>query len=131
MSEQTKSVKVLVSLHQPEQTNLKNYIIGFIASLALTLIAYFITQYHTSGGRTLLFWALSVLALSQFLIQLFFFLHVGREFPPRYKLMITSFMILVVLILVGGSLWIMHSLDGRVMPTTQQMIKYMNSQDNL
>ncbi len=131
MSNVAKMSKTLVSEHQPEQAKFKSYIIGFIASLALTMSAYFITYYHVSGGRALLFGALSVLALSQFLIQLFFFLHVGREFPPRYKLMITSFMILVVLILVGGSLWIMHSLNGRVMPSTNQMVKYMNSQDNL
>ncbi|MCL4357316.1 cytochrome C oxidase subunit IV family protein [Patescibacteria group bacterium] len=74
---------------------------------------------------------LAVLTLIQFLVQLFFFLHVGREFSPRFKLMMTTFMILVVIILVGGSLWIMHSLNGRVMPSTKQKEQYMNAQDNL
>ncbi len=120
---------VLISEHQPP-AKFKHYVIGFVSSLILTISAYLITVNH-AGNKWLLFIILAVLALTQFIVQLFFFLHVGREFPPRFKLMLTAFMILVVLILVGGSLWIMFNLNGRVMPSTRQMEKYMNSQDNL
>ena len=121
---------VLVSPQAQHPALFKHYVIGFVGSLVLTLSAYFLTVHHV-GNRNLLFAILAVLAFSQFILQLFYFLHVGREFPPKFKLMLTAFMILVVTILVGGSLWIMFSLNGRVMPSQQQMVKYMNSQDNL
>ncbi len=121
---------LVAASHESEPSRLKHYVIGFISSLVLTLCAYLITYYH-AGNRGLLLGLLAVLALIQFLVQLFFFLHVGREFSPRFKLMMTTFMILVVIILVGGSLWIMHSLNGRVMPSTKQKEQYMNAQDNL
>ncbi|MGH7233987.1 MAG: cytochrome o ubiquinol oxidase subunit IV [Candidatus Saccharimonadales bacterium] len=109
---------------------LKHYVIGFVASLILTLSAYLITVNH-AGNKWLLFMILAALAFAQFIVQLFYFLHVGREFPPRLKLLLTCFMVLVVTILVGGSLWIMFNLNNRVMPSTTQMERYMNSQDNL
>ena len=123
-------VEVLVSEHQPDDARFKHYVIGFIGSLVLTLCAYLLTYYHVAG-RNLLFFLLAGLALTQFTVQLFFFLHVGKEFSPKYKLMMTGFMLLVVIILVGGSLWMMFNLNSRVMPSTKQMERYMNSQSNL
>ena len=120
----------LVSQHEPDTATLKNYVIGFISSIALTLAAYFLTYYH-AAGRGMLFFLLGLLALTQFVVQLIYFLHVGKEFSPKYKLMVTGFMILVVVIVVGGSLWIMFNLNRRVMPNVKQMQQYMNQQDNL
>lgn len=73
---------------------------------------------------------LAVLALSQFVLQLVYFLHVGKEFSPRLKLLVTIFMVMIVFILVAGSIWIMNNLNGRMM-THSNMVKYMNSQDGL
>ena len=124
------NIDILVSQHQPENATLKNYVIVFVSSIVLTMSAYLLTYYH-AGGRSLLFGLLAVLALIQFSVQLIFFLHVGKEFSPRLKLIVTLFMILVVLIIVGGSLWIMYNLNHRVMPSTKQMVQYMNREDNL
>ncbi len=122
--------EALVEVQEERPVLLKHYIIGFISSLILTLVAYIITINHVAD-RNILFIILALLALGQFLLQMFYFLHVGREFSPKFKLLMASFMSLVVIILVGGSLWIMFNLDGRVMPTQSQMVKYMNSQNSL
>jgi cytochrome o ubiquinol oxidase subunit IV len=58
-----------------------------------------------------------------------FFLHLGRETRPRWKLAVFLFMLGVILILVFGSLWIMTNLNYRMMP--KQMVQYMNSQAGL
>ncbi len=126
----SENIDILVSQHQPENATLKNYVIGFVSSIVLTMSAYLLAYYH-AGGRGLLFGLLAVLALIQFSVQLIFFLHVGKEFSPRLKLIVTLFMMLVVLIIVGGSLWIMYNLNHRVMPSTKQMVQYMNREDNL
>jgi cytochrome o ubiquinol oxidase operon protein cyoD len=125
------SYDVLVSAHQPENVSLRGYVIGFIASIILTLSAYLLTR-HGGMSKGVLVVLLSGLAFSQFIVQLIYFLHIGKEFAPRLKLMMLAFMLTVVIILVGGSLWIMNNLSHRMnMPSVQQMTNYMKSQDNL
>jgi heme/copper-type cytochrome/quinol oxidase subunit 4 len=45
------------------------------------------------------------------MVQLFFFLHIGRESKPRLNAAAFLFATLVVTILVAGSLWIMDNLN--------------------
>ncbi len=131
MKSQTRTVAadVMVSLHQPEEATLKKYVIGFTGSLVLTFGAYLLTQYGALSKPVMII-VLAILALSQFVLQLIYFLHVGKEFSPRLKLLVTIFMVLIVFILVAGSIWIMDNLKGRMM-SQSNMVKYMNSQNGL
>jgi cytochrome o ubiquinol oxidase operon protein cyoD len=110
----------------------RSYIIGFVSSLALTLTAYILAEAHLNHGaltHRAILTVIAGLAVVQFIVQLLFFLHLGRERRPRWKFLVFWGMLLVVGILVIGSLWIMHSLNYRMTP--EQMLKYMNSQDGL
>lgn len=127
--ERHEAIDVLVSRHQPESVTLSGYIIGFSSSLVLTLSAYFIASYHLLT-KPLMIALLAVLALMQFVVQLIYFLHVGKEFSPRLKLIVMLFMIVIVFIIAGGSIWIMNNIDNRMMGT-KQMVHYMQNQDNL
>lgn len=91
------------------QPRIKTYVIGFILSLALTLCAYLMVANHTLKSGLL--GAVVVLAILQLFIQLIFFLHLGQESKPRWNLTVFGFMLIVLLILVGGSLWIMTHLN--------------------
>ncbi len=122
-------VDILVSTHQPEQVTLRGYVIGFGGSIVMTITAYLFARYGMLN-KPVMVALLAFLALAQFTLQLVYFLHLGREFSPRLKLLVTVFMMIIVFILVGGSIWIMNNLDGRMMGT-KVMIKYMNSQDGL
>ena len=122
-------VDILVSIHQPEQVTLKGYVIGFGGSIVLTMTAYLFARYGLLN-KPIMIALLSFLALAQFTLQMVYFLHLGREFSPRLKLLVTIFMMIIVFILVGGSIWIMNNLNGRVM-STKYMVKYMNSQNGL
>lgn len=101
------------------------YMIGFIASLLLTVISFSLAYTKFLSGSTLVY-ALVLLALMQAIVQLLFFLHLGQEAKPRWETLIFGFMVLTLLIIVVGSLWIMHDLDDRVM---SDMPKEMTSHD--
>jgi cytochrome o ubiquinol oxidase operon protein cyoD len=107
----------------------KSYVRGYVASLCLTLTAYLLVAHHALSTKWMLVALVIGLALTQFLVQLVFFLHLGKETKPRWKLVVFLFMIMVVCILVFGSLWIMNNLNYRMTPA--QVNQYMNSQDNL
>lgn len=110
-------------------SSIKSYIIGFVLSVVLTLGAYFaVTEEWLSG--TALIALIMGLASLQFIVQLFFFLHLGSESKPRWKLAAFLFMFLVLVIIVGGSLWIMANLNYNMMMTPEQMDEYMLKQSN-
>lgn len=95
---------------------MKSYIIGFVSSLFLTLIVFGLVMQHVETrhvaiGHEVLVPAIIILAITQLIVQLVCFLHLGRESKPRYNLTVFAFMLLVVVLLVGGSLWIMTNLD--------------------
>jgi cytochrome o ubiquinol oxidase operon protein cyoD len=72
-----------------------------------------------------------ILAILQMLIQLFLFLHLGSEGKPHWNSLLFLFMLIVVGIIVGGSLWIMKDLNSRTMPSGEEMNRYMLKQEAL
>ena len=106
---------------------IKKYTVGFVLSLLLTAAAYLLTV-NSSAGIWLLV-GLGVLALVQMIVQLQFFLHLGEETKPRYKLVTFVFMSVILLIIVVGSIWIMQNLDYNMMHMTpNEKTQYMLTQ---
>src|SRR5687767_10328148 len=92
-----------------------SYVIGFVVSVVLTLTAYFAAVGRLMPVRMTVA-IITGLALVQLAVQLRLFLHLGQEAKPRWNLVAFGFMVLVVAILVGGSLWIMNNLNYHMMP---------------
>jgi cytochrome o ubiquinol oxidase operon protein cyoD len=93
---------------------IKAYLIGFGSSLALTLASFSLVLARPFASPVLVV-ALVLLALTQAIIQIIFFLHVGEEEKPRWESLIFYFMVLVLAIVVFGTLWIMYNLNDRTM----------------
>jgi cytochrome o ubiquinol oxidase operon protein cyoD len=108
--------------------NMANYVVGFCLSVVLTIVAFLlVTQEVVSGGMGL--FIIGSLAILQFTVQVLCFLHLGGETKPRHKQLAFAFMLGVVLILVGGSLWIMNNLDYHM--SSHKLNEYLNEQDSL
>lgn len=106
--------------------SVRSYTAGFISAVTLTLIAFVIAGKHAVHGNRLISMLLG-LAIVQFVLQLVFFLHIGKESKPRWKQLVLLLMIVFVLILVLGSIWVMYSLNYRMSP--EQINIYMLKQD--
>jgi cytochrome o ubiquinol oxidase operon protein cyoD len=124
----SKQPSVVVAQHNADRGTLSSYVTGYIFSIYLTVTAYLVVYNHLFSHLTLTILIIG-LAFVQFIVQIVFFMHLGRETKPRWKLAVMLFMIMVVLILVGGSLWIMSNLNVRMTP--QQENNYMNNQQGL
>ena len=83
---------------------------GFILSVILTVGAYVGVTFHVLSGASLLFLVLGLGSL-QALIQMICFFHLGIEKKPQWQLLTFLFMIVILLVVVGGSLWIMYNLN--------------------
>lgn len=104
----------LTEIQKEWHGTLRSYVIGFLASLLLTAVAFILVAARALAGRPLMF-TIAALGMAQALIQLIFFLHVGQESKPRWEMVVFLFMVLVLFIIVTGSLWIMFDLDNRMM----------------
>lgn len=103
------------------------YSMGFVMSLILTVIAFSLAVWG-EGGMSMLF-LLGVLAIGQLVVQLEFFLHLGSENKPRYRIVAFWFMTITLLIVIVGSIWIMTDLNQRMMHfTPEQKRDYMQIQ---
>jgi cytochrome o ubiquinol oxidase operon protein cyoD len=106
-----------------------SYCIGFGTAAVLTLIAYALVTNHWLAGGALIT-AIMGLAAVQLMVQLVFFLHFGRGGRSRLDLAALFFMLLILVIIVGGSLWIMDNLNYNMQMTPEQMDTYMQSEGN-
>jgi cytochrome o ubiquinol oxidase operon protein cyoD len=102
--------RAVISRHDAAPGNFKSYTWGFGLSLVLTVVAYVLTVKGLLSGWGLIY-TLAGLAIAQLFVQLWFFLHLGRESKPRWNLAVLVFAAGVVFIVVFGSLWIMKNLD--------------------
>ena len=105
-----------VDFNEASQGRIRTYLIGYVLSLGLTGTAFWLVHKHVATDHafptdTFMFWALSALALTQLFVQLVFFLHLDRESKPRWNNVVLGFAAIVVVILVGGSIWIMTNLN--------------------
>lgn len=86
------------------------YLVGFVLAAALTAVSFLLT-------RTTLVWApsipvaLSVLAVAQIGVHIVFFLHMTSGPDNVNNLMALAFGLLIVLLVVLGSIWIIHHLN--------------------
>ncbi len=122
-------MKPVISEHETAHPlSLVRYVVGFVGCVVLTLTAYLLVT-RSTWPQGAIVGTLALLALLQFIIQMVLFLHVTEERGSHWKLVTMGLMLSVVLILVGGSIWIMNNLNYRMTP--QQIDQYMRSQDSL
>lgn len=112
---------IIVSHHKVQHGTVKSYSIGFLYSIGLTIVAYDLVVGHFFSKTTTIV-AILILAVLQLFVQLFFFLHLGKEAKPRWNTLAFIFMMVILLIVVVGSLWIMANLNYHSM-TPQEIIK--------
>lgn len=106
---------------------LKNYLIGGLGALALTLSSFILIMNHVVsglvGGAIIL-----CLAAAQAIVQLYLFLHLGEEKKPYWKNFSFLFTILTVGIIIGGSVWVVSRMNYHMMLTPDQVTQYMQKQ---
>jgi cytochrome o ubiquinol oxidase operon protein cyoD len=72
--------------------------------------------------------ALVVLAIAQIGVHLVFFLHLTTAPDNTNNVLALAFGVLIVVLIIGGSLWIMARLNSRMMPAETPMSQSMPMQ---
>jgi cytochrome o ubiquinol oxidase operon protein cyoD len=103
---------------QHEHTTMEAYVIGFALSLVMTFIPYYMVAHQIVSGNALLITILSF-AIAQMIVQITFFLHLGRGPKPRWNLYFFIATVGIILVVVGGSIVIINNLHHNKMPSDQ------------
>ncbi|MBR0800288.1 cytochrome o ubiquinol oxidase subunit IV [Bradyrhizobium jicamae] len=102
------------------RTRILGYVVGLGLAVVLTVTSFFI-------AGTDLVWqpsipvAIIVLAIAQMGVHLVFFLHITTGPDNTNNVMALAFGVLIVVLVIGGSLWIMANLNQNMMPMDQIM----------
>lgn len=101
-----------------EHGTMQSYVIGFILSLVFTFIPYYLVVNHTVSGTALLATIIGF-AVLQMVIQITFFLHLGRGPKPNWNLFFFAATVGIILVVVGGSIMIINNLHYNMLPDDQ------------
>lgn len=86
--------------------SIKSYVIGFVLSIILTILPLVVVMNDLMGKTATVVFIL-VMAVLQFIVQLFFFMHIRDDAKPHYNVMALVFGLVILLTIVAGSIWIM------------------------
>ena len=107
-----------------EEVRIGPRLLGYVTGLGLAILLT-ATSFFIAG--TDLVWqpsipvAIVVLAIAQMGVHLVFFLHITTGPDNTNNVMALAFGVLIVVLVVGGSLWIMSNLNHNMMPMDQIM----------
>ena len=94
--------------------SLKSYLTGFVLSLILTAIPFALVMSGTWSSAATIAGIFSA-GLVQILVHLHYFLHLDTSSAARWNVLAMIFTLLIMVLFVGGTLWIMYSLYHRMM----------------
>src|SRR2546430_11779571 len=96
------------------------YTIGLALAVILTVASFWVANMSLlwTPGIPL---GLVVLAIAQMGVHLVFFLHITTGPDNTNNVLALAFGVLIVLLVIGGSLWIMANLNHNMMPMDQIM----------
>ena len=102
--------------------SVKSYMIGFVLSVILTAIPFGlvmdVNHYGFTAGTVLA--AILLLAVVQVFVHVVYFLHMDRSAEQRWNVVAFAFTVMILVIVVSGSVWIMHNATGNMEHAMQQ-----------
>ena len=94
--------------------SLKSYLTGFVLSLILTAIPFALVMSGALSSTAILAGIFSA-GIVQILVHLHYFLHLDTSSAARWNMLAMIFTLLIMILFVGGSIWIMYDLNYRMM----------------
>ena len=99
------------SRHSPTRSG---YLTGLVLAVLLTAIPFGLVVFDLLSPVPALV-AIAIAAIIQILVHLRYFLHLSLMFTARDNFVALFFAAFLILVMVGGSLWIMFDLHNRMM----------------
>ncbi|HEY0212919.1 MAG TPA: cytochrome o ubiquinol oxidase subunit IV [Paenirhodobacter sp.] len=90
--------------------------IGFAMAVVLTLVPFALVMSEVEMNRTLLIGIIMGLGGVQIIVHLVYFLHLNSKSEQGWSVAATIFAVVILVIVLAGSLWVMHNMNVNMMP---------------
>jgi cytochrome o ubiquinol oxidase operon protein cyoD len=99
-----------------EHGSLKSYATGFVLSVILTAIPFWLVLGHVFEKSSTTALVVLAFAAVQILVHMVYFLHMNTRAEGGWSMLALIFTVMLVVIMLSGSLWVMYHLDHNMMP---------------
>lgn len=96
--------------------SMKSYVIGFVLSVILTAIPFWLVMSGGLENRTATIAIVVGLAVVQIVVHMIYFLHMTSSAEEGWTMLTLMFTIIVVGIMLSGSIWVMYHMNTNMMP---------------
>jgi len=103
--------------------NLRSYLTGFVLASILTIIPFWLVMGHVIHGTQATVLIVLGLAAVQIVVHMIYFLHLDTKSENGWNMLAFIFTIVLVVIVLGASVWVMYNENANMMPMSPQ---YMN-----
>lgn len=101
--------------------SLKGYLIGFVLSVILTAIPFWLVITGAIDNRQATAVVVMAFAAVQIVVHMVFFLHMNTASEGGWSMLALIFTLILVVIVLTGSLWVMYHLNANMMPGLHDM----------
>jgi cytochrome o ubiquinol oxidase subunit IV len=109
--------------HEAAHGTFKSYMTGFILSVILTAIPFWLVMADVLDSKTATAMIVMGLGAVQIVVHMIYFLHMNTKSEGGWTMLALVFTIIIVVIALTGSLWVMHHLNTNMMPMSPEMMK--------
>lgn len=96
--------------------SLKTYAIGFVLSVILTAIPFFLVMNRTFDKSSTTAFVILAFAAVQIVVHMVYFLHMNTRVEGGWSMLALVFTLVLVVITLAGSIWVMYHLNTNMMP---------------
>ncbi|HYD60281.1 MAG TPA: cytochrome o ubiquinol oxidase subunit IV [Noviherbaspirillum sp.] len=96
--------------------SLKSYTIGFLLSVILTAIPFWLVMGNVFEKASTTSIVLLAFAAVQIVVHMIYFLHMNTKSEGGWNMLALIFTVVLVVIMLAGSLWVMYHLNHNMMP---------------
>lgn len=94
----------------------RDYYIGFIASVVLTVIPFGLVMAGGFSSVRVTAFLVLVCAILQMIVHMVYFLHMSPRLQGGWTVVSLVFTLILLLIAVVGTIWVMKHMDANMMP---------------
>lgn len=98
-------------------STLSGYVTGFILSVILTAIPFWLVMADIITDRTMGVLVLGGFAMAQIVVHMIFFLHMNGKVQGGWTMVSAIFTIVFLAIVIAGTLWVMFHMNKNMMPS--------------
>lgn len=102
---------------QDFHVSVKGYVTGFILSVILTAIPFWLVMGNVFANPATTAFTILGFAAVQIVVHMVYFLHMNAKVEGGWSMLAMMFTLILVVIVLAGSIWVMYHMNANMMPS--------------